>query len=327
MLIVLGWMSRGVGLLTVLSFAVLTKPLFLEPIGPVEQLPLSSRGLIYVAVLLGGWLLFQLGTRQLVRGKRHLVETIVSFDQLVGVRYVLYLRPFVLDPVMARPPLPDRGWYRRSPWELPGLTQEEFLVQQFAGLGRMVAIGRPGEALPLLGAQRGYLPPDDWQTTVGELLGGAHVVMLSAAPGPGTVWEFIEALRIVDPARLVLLVCCAPAEYDAFRRAVVAAYTERAAHRNRNGSGEVDGRVLPLPDLPPFLTPDRRPGRQWNFQFKGVVVFDGDWRARFLAFDPDVPRWRWVWTMRRVIRRELEPVTRPLSQLPPPAPRRGRPAA
>ena len=61
----------------------------------------------------------------------------------------------------------------------------------------------PGEPLPLPGAARAYLPIDDWRDTVSGLIAGAHVVMLSAGPGPGTVWEFIEALRLLPPERYI----------------------------------------------------------------------------------------------------------------------------
>ncbi|MER8073779.1 hypothetical protein ABTZ59_36775 [Streptomyces sp. NPDC094034] len=67
------------------------------------------------------------------------------------------------------------------------MTQEDFLVRQFKGLGRVIAVGQPDERLPLLGAERGYLPVDNWQDTVSDMIQGAHVVMMSAAPGPGTV--------------------------------------------------------------------------------------------------------------------------------------------
>jgi hypothetical protein len=86
---------------------------------------------------------------------------------------------------------------------------------------------------------------DDWQDTVRGLLRGAHAVLISAAPGPGTVWEFIQALRTVAPPRLVLLVYGNPADYDAFRTAAAREHAARSA-----GEPAAWPALPRLPDLP-----------------------------------------------------------------------------
>ncbi|MGW0788663.1 hypothetical protein ACWD04_10505 [Streptomyces sp. NPDC002911] len=306
----LGWTAGALGLVMMFSGAALFRVLVQEPAGDVARLPMWSRLLILLPVLAVGGALFASSYPLIVRGRRHRSGTIASFGVFPEERYVLYLRPFGLDPEMALP-MPDApGGLMRSPFEIPGLTQEDFLVRQFKALGRVVAVGRPGERLPLLGAERGYLPVDNWQDTVSEMIQGAHVVMMTAAPGPGTVWEFTEALRTLPPIRLVLLVYGESADYAAFCDAVAQGYAVR--------SREEEAGVWPrLPALPPFPPPlPRAKGQRWDLRLKGIISFDEEWNATFNRIDPIVPRMRLVWTLRRLVRRELEPVLGPLAQLP-----------
>ncbi|MER5870295.1 hypothetical protein [Streptomyces sp. NPDC002044] len=285
----------------------LWKSLIYKPDEGIAHLSLWLRLLIILSVCVAGAALFYGSFRLIIRGRRHRSGTVGSFGNLSGEPYVLYLRPFGLDALMASPVPEAPGAFTRSPFEIPGLTQEDFLVRQFKGLGRVIAVGQPGERLPQLGAKRGYLPIDNWQDTVSEMIQGAHVVMMTAAPGPGTVWEFTEALRTIPPARLVLLVYGDPADYAAFGKAVTQGYVLRSAQE--------DTGVWPqLPELPAFPPPlPRAKGQRWELGLKGIVSFDENWNATFNRFDPVVPRIRMVWTLRRLVRRELEPVLGRLS--------------
>ncbi|WP_424893182.1 hypothetical protein [Streptomyces sp. XH2] len=287
-----------------------------------------------LVVLVIGLYVFGAGRRRVVRGKQHTADVIVSAGQLAGTRYVLYLRPFANDPAMASLPRDFQGGGSNAEnlFFLTGLTYEEALVRRFRHLGRVVAIGRPGEPLPLPGAARAYLPVDDWQDTVSELIGGAHVVMLSAGPGPGTVWEFAEALRVLPPTRLVLLAYCEPAEYDLFREAVAEEYARRA----RGGPGTPDPHAgagteawppLPaLPDFPPLAHPQRprwqvllsggRRKPRWDFVLKGLIVFGPDWKATFVRFDPTAKRLAGPGMLNHLVKRELQPIMEQLNALP-----------
>ncbi|MGW5862082.1 hypothetical protein ACWFRJ_07910 [Streptomyces sp. NPDC055239] len=313
-LTVLAWAMGALGLLIVFSGNALYKGFLSEADGAVLRIPLWMRLVIVGAILLFGALLFGGSSVLLKRGRQHRHRIIPSFEELTGERYLLYLRPFALDPVMALPPAEAPGGLFRSPFELPGLTQEEFIVRQFQGLGRIVAIGQPGERLPEIGAQRGYLPVDDWQETVSRLLQGAHATIMTAAPGPGTVWEFTEALRTVAPTRLLLLVH-GETDYDAFREAAAREYATRASIES------ADAEWPPLPQLPGILPPVLNgKGLPWDFPLKGILSFDCHWRPQFTRFPPTVPRVRHVWTIRRLVRRELKPVLDPVSRLPPLSP-------
>jgi hypothetical protein len=328
-LLVLGWTLRVAGTALGVAGLVGFRSLF-----NADRLPEGLTRLAWWLVLLGsfvtvfaGAFAFGAGRRLVVGGKQHTADIIDSFDRLTGTRYVLYLRPFYDDPHRAELPteIPGGGGHEYF-FFMSGLTQEESLVRRFRQLGRVVAIGAPGEPLPLPGAARAYLPLDDWKDTVSGLIGGAHVVLLSAGPGPGTVWEFVEAVRILPPERLVLLAYCDPAAYDRFRQAAAEEYERRS--RTEPGAPET-GRWPPLPALPDFPPParPRRPlwevwlngGRKrlrWDFALKGLMVFTSDRQATFVRFDPTTLRVPSQVTVHRLLTRSLQPVMDRLTALP-----------
>ncbi|MEV6231199.1 hypothetical protein AB0L88_25405 [Saccharopolyspora shandongensis] len=305
-LTVLGWTLGALVFLII----VISGPLY-DDLVSKAGLPLWVHPLIAVAIVVLTLLLCGASAVLLKQGKRHRHRIIPSFEELTGKRYLLYLRPFTVDPAMALPPDEAPGWSSRSPFELPG-THEEFLVRQFRGLGRIVAIGQPGERLPRLGAERGYLPADNWQDTASRLIQGAHAVIMTAAPGPGTMWEFTEALHATAPTRLLLLVY-EDKVYHAFREGVGQEYVTRS-------SAETDINWPPLPQLPDIPPAPHTKGLRWDFPLAGILSFDHQWRPQFTRFPPTVPRLRHVWTIRRLVRRELKPVLDPISRLPPAPP-------
>ncbi|MFI0469494.1 hypothetical protein ACH347_35935 [Saccharopolyspora sp. 5N102] len=305
-LTVLGW---TLGTLALLIFLI-AGPLYDDLVSKAD-LPLWVHPLIAVAIVVPTLLLCAVSAVLLERGRRHRHRIIPSFEELTGERYLLYLRPFAIDPAMASPPDEAPGWSTRSPFELPG-THEEFLLRQFRGLGRIVAIGQPGERLPQLGAERGYLPVDTWKDTASRLIQGAHAVIMTAAPGRGTMWEFTEALHATTPTRLLLLVYYDEV-YHAFREGVGQEYATRS-------SAETDINWPPLPQLPDIPPAPHTKGLRWDFPLKGILSFDDQWRPQFTRFPPTVPRIRHVWTIRRLVRRELKPVLDPISRLPPAPP-------
>ncbi|MBO4207473.1 hypothetical protein [Micromonospora echinofusca] len=305
-LTVLGWALRVLTLVMLL----LAGPLY-EELVTESDLPLWARPVAAFAAV-APVLLFGVADALAERGRRHRHRVIPAFEELAGERYLLYLRPFSVDPAMALPLDEAPGWATRSPFELSG-THEEFLVRQFRGLGRIVAVGQPGERLPALGAERGYLPGENWQDPVSRLIQGAQAVIMTAAPGAGTAWEFTEALRVIAPARLLLIVYHDEI-YHAFREGVSREYATRS-------SVETDVSWPPLPQLPDIPPPAADTGGlRWDFPVKGILSFDHRWRPQFTRFPPAVPRIRHVWTIRRLVRRELRPVLDRVSRLPPAPP-------
>ncbi|MFI1168607.1 hypothetical protein ACH4UM_34840 [Streptomyces sp. NPDC020801] len=328
-LIYAGWTLRITGtMLGLLGFVVFKSSFESDHWNSIGSMPWWLRLLGAVVAFAVGVAAFVTGRFVVVRGKQHTAGIVESVDRLAGSTYLLYLRPFANDyPDMAslNNDIQGGGANLETLFFISGLTQEEALVRRFRHFGRVVAIGRPGEELPLPGAARAYLPLDDWQDSVSGLIAGAHVVLLSAGPGPGTVWEFTEAVRLLPPTRLLLLAYCDAAAYDLFREAVAEEYVRRS--RTEPGAPQT-GLWPPLPDLPDFPLPARpeRPrwqvalngGRKrlrWDFALKGLVAFGPDWKATFVRFDPTTLPLVSIWTLHRLVKRELQPVMEQLTAL------------
>lgn len=85
-----------------------------------------------------------------------------------------------------------------------GSRVEECIVDDLKQLGSVVAIGRPGEPLPELGASRLYARDEEWQARVLEMLHRANAVVLVAGESQGVKWELREVLSSVSLDRVAL---------------------------------------------------------------------------------------------------------------------------
>jgi hypothetical protein len=114
---------------------------------------------------------------------------------------VVYLRSFTTDKHLSRRP-------RAIGRLLSTRTEEEQLVEALRDMGPVVAIGRPGERLPRLGATRIYIEDADWQQQVLSWFERAALVVIHVPPFPtqGVVWEIERSLSHVPLSRLTFLI-------------------------------------------------------------------------------------------------------------------------
>ena len=112
---------------------------------------------------------------------------------------VLYLRAFDADARLAAPP----PLAQINPFVIS--TGEENLIEALQGIGPVIAIGRPGEPLPPLGAQRIYVGDDAWQAKVLDLMAQARLVVLMIGTGEGLWWEIEQALTRLPPPQVVFI--------------------------------------------------------------------------------------------------------------------------
>jgi hypothetical protein len=98
-------------------------------------------------------------------------------------RPVLYLRSFALD---AR------------------LQHEDAVMKELRKIGPVVAIGRPGEDLPPLGASRFYVDDRHWQTKVEDIVRVAQLVIWATGVSEGLRWELAHLRASLPPERLIL---------------------------------------------------------------------------------------------------------------------------
>lgn len=117
---------------------------------------------------------------------------------------VVYLRSFASDGEERR------GFFQAMFTGVRSLltkTPEQRLASAASRLGPFVAIGRPGEELPELGAARLYVGDDDWQLVVTDLLSrpGAKVI-LQVGETQGLRQEVGFLSRYVRPDHVILFV-------------------------------------------------------------------------------------------------------------------------
>jgi hypothetical protein len=145
---------------------------------------------------------------------------------------------------------------------------EERLVRAVTDIAPLVAIGRPGEKLPPLGAARLYVR-EDWQRVVTDLIAASRAVFLRIGHTKGFWWEVRHVVENCDPQKVII---CLP-----WRRR-----REMYAQLRRRGAD-----VFPRP-LPPS------PGDAL------FLTFDADWSPRLLPLTLDTIRF--PDTMSRTVR-------------------------
>jgi hypothetical protein len=219
-----------------------------------------------------GYWIFGAGRDLDVSGRRHLAPILNSPRQLPDRSFVLYLRSFKDDELRERVERPlsvDREGlvtYLR----LSRLTQEEQLVSAFRSAGRVVSLGRPGERLPRLGALRIYSSDDTWQEMVLDLLRRARLVVIALGAGRGLEWELLQAVRVVAPERLLLLVLMPRDEYERQRKVIRQSF-DLEARRLRATGCEWSPPVLP------------RYPRKLGESVGWIIQFNRTWAVNYLA--------------------------------------------
>lgn len=206
---------------------------------------------------------------------QHHAEIISSPKALTSGSYTLYLRSFKDDPRLARPHrFPGLGALVRG-WFLLGRSEEERFDAALAWAGPMVGVGAPGERVPRAGAMRMYLPRQDWQEPVREMLQGARFVVIVLGHGPGTLWELGEAMRVLPPERLLLVVPMGRKEYDKFRRVTETELRKQAERVQRD-----TGALWVPPALPDY-------GGSWmiSSRIQGLIYFAAGWEPVFVRLE------------------------------------------
>jgi len=208
---------------------------------------------------------------------------------------VIYLRSFKDDKGAGRPLDVLRVSNMKYSWhmilafynglhEFMGWSEEEILAQVLTTVGPMVAIGRPGEKLPQLGAARVYVEDAVWQPKVHEFLEKAALVVLRLGKTEGFWWEVEQSASRLDPRRLVFLVPLDREHYEEFR--------ERAEKYFPKG----------LPDY--SSSPLRRIfGKRVDGNVRGIIYFKPDWTPVFVNLYK--VRWPWKYNFRMMSRRYL----------------------
>ncbi len=125
-----------------------------------------------------------------------------------------------------------------------------------------------------------YLPRDDWQRPVRSLMSRARLVVVVLDPTPGTLWEFVEATRLVRPQRLLLVVPADAKRYARFRHEADALLHRHAAQVRRR-----TGEVWTPPTLPDHGEPRELIANQKKM-ISGLIHFSAGWSPTFTPLVP-----------------------------------------
>ncbi|WP_369364383.1 hypothetical protein AB5L52_14590 [Streptomyces sp. CG4] len=152
--------------------------------------------------------------------------------------------------------------------------EEEYIADALRPVGPLVAVGTPGEILPFAGAARMYLPEEEevWHQPVSRLIERARLVTLTLGSSAGTMWELTEAMRILPPQRLLLMVpgMTGRAEYEAIRTK-----NERALKALPEAARNQTWKSNTPPSLP------NPPFKEWSGPEIGLIHFSPDWEPTF----------------------------------------------
>ncbi|MFE0688018.1 hypothetical protein ACFV0Z_07745 [Streptomyces xiamenensis] len=259
-----------------------------------------------VLMILGGIAAVYVGARMSRFGRRHTARLIKDPGGLEPGSYILYLRPFELDhQLYGIRPDPSRNPVRRLQSPLSRTFEEDLVLTLRWRLGKVVAVGSPGERLPRVGARRFYLPTV-WKPTVSSLIGTARLVVLATGTTEGTLWELTECVRLLPPERLMLVVFTNRADYGRFRSAAQDSFASRAAELEGPQAARLS--AFRLPDHPPLKNPAvaaRAVGTQ------GLITFGPGWEPQFVRLDPTAVRALTdLGRLHAMIRRQVHPTLR-----------------
>src|SRR5260221_9711607 len=129
--------------------------------------------------------------------------------------HLLYLRAFRSDPSTAKQAFDALSFVN----PLLGLqSEEEQLAEVLQPFGGLIAFGRPGESLPTPGSARIYTSDVEWKDVVKRQIQAAQLVVIRAAAGENVLWELTQAVKILNPQKLlILLVDMKVRDYESFR--------------------------------------------------------------------------------------------------------------
>ena len=145
-------------------------------------------------------MLARAGGRRAIRlGGRHLAPVLDALPE-TG-RIVLFLRAFSDDQGFARMP----SGHKHGPWAADPTPEELQIARAVAPFGKMVALGKPSDSTPQVGAGRHYASDGTWREQV------------LAGPGRSLRWEVEQVLAREEPERLVLVIVRDVAQWESFK--------------------------------------------------------------------------------------------------------------
>jgi hypothetical protein len=157
----------------------------------IERFRLQPMNLVLGVGFLGSLGGVAAGLLQMAGGALAEIGTVWSMIYLPIVWLMIVYAPF---------------WVYRKMRGRIDVSLEKELWHHLRGLGRFVAIGRPGESFAPDGGDRIYLTDDNWQNVVEDWICRARIIIIHLVPGGHTWWEFSQCINTVEPTRILAVV-------------------------------------------------------------------------------------------------------------------------
>ena len=145
----------------------------------------------------------------------------LSAEQLLAIDPrppIVYLRSFEIDDRIL---IATAGfWGKAMSWLVytTAVSPEQELAMVLDRVGPVIAIGKPGEPVPELGAARLYVGDADWKAKVEEMLDRSRLVIIRAGTTPNLWWEIEQTMARVPHRQILFVNLGAAADIEAFDR-------------------------------------------------------------------------------------------------------------
>ncbi len=143
---------------------------------------------------------------------------VVSAEQLLARDPrppVVYLRSFEADSELVLRPAVFWSKLTNVLFDyMVTFSPEQELAEILNRVGPVIAIGKPGEPLPELGAARLYVSDADWKDKVTDMIARSRLVVIRTGSTPNLQWEIEQTMARV-PRRQILLVSLGDAKKTA----------------------------------------------------------------------------------------------------------------
>jgi hypothetical protein len=170
---------------------------------------------IYEYTVLSAVVLIPGGAFLIWRGRQYAAQASAKRIVSDSKPHLLYLRAFRSDTSTAKEVFNAFDYLNNV---LGFQSEEEQLVEVLQPFGELITIGRPGESLPTPGAARIYTSDEEWKEVVKRRIQAAQLVVIRAAAGENVFWELTQAVNILNPQKLLILVLeMKVRDYDSFR--------------------------------------------------------------------------------------------------------------
>jgi hypothetical protein len=181
-----------------IGIALLVRRIFRDVVPPLNELAQQRLAIQYLVDMVAFGLI-ALAAWSYRRAKRHLVVSASELRARDMRPPVLLLRSFGDDMIGIVQE------YELSIFRRPSHSFEEVLTEHLWDYGPVIAIGRPGEAIPPLGAAREYIDSQAWQARVEELSSSSSMVVLILGRTQGVLWEIQKLVASNLLARTLII--------------------------------------------------------------------------------------------------------------------------